>query len=132
MKASLILRPPTARNVPEWQGATPNAHIPLRVQVRLLLASGGRCASCTRRVGIGAEPHAFDHVTALVNGGSHAESNLQVLCTTCHAIKTRADVAEKSTVARKRQKHLGVKTRGRGFTSWRGMDGSIRRREDRA
>ena len=26
----------------------------------------------------------------------------------CHGIKTRADVAEKSTVARKRAKHLGL------------------------
>jgi 5-methylcytosine-specific restriction protein A len=64
---------------------------------------------------------AYDHITALCNGGRNAESNLQVLCSPCHGQKTGADIAEKSRVARKRAKFLGVapakrqKITSRGF-----------------
>ncbi len=43
------------------------------------------------------------------------ESNLAPACRNCCYGKTAEDVAEKSMVARKRQKHLGIKPKGRGF-----------------
>jgi 5-methylcytosine-specific restriction protein A len=65
---------------------------------------------------------AYDHITALCNGGRNAESNLQVLCSLCHGQKTGADVAEKSRVARKRAKFLGVAPAKRQKIQSRGFD----------
>jgi hypothetical protein len=51
----------------------------------------------------------------------------------CHAKKTKADVAEKAIVARKRQKHLGIRKPSRfpgsRDSGWKKkMDGSVVRR----
>lgn len=119
------------RSLPEWRGPTPDAAIPPRVKARIFERDGGRCRQCTRQVGAGREPFAFDHVVALANGGEHAEGNLQLLCQTCHAVKTRADVAEKSAVYRKRAKHLSIKKAARPMpgsraSKWkRRMDGTL-------
>lgn len=99
----------TGRRNDEWSHPSPDAAIPLRVKARIFLRDGGRCQSCTRRVGPGGEPFAYDHALALVNGGAHAESNLQLLCRECHAGKSRTDLAEKSRAYRKRVRHIGVK-----------------------
>lgn len=100
------------RLVPEWVGATPDAAIPPRVRARIVLRFNGHCPKCTRRLEPG--KYALDHIVALANGGRHAESNLQPLCVSpCHSEKTRADVAEKSVIAKKRNKHLGIKGRRR-------------------
>ena len=98
----------TGRRTDEWSHPSPDAAIPQRVKARIFLRDGGRCVTCTRRVGPGGEPYAFDHIVALVNGGAHAEHNLQLLCTHCHKGKTATDVAVKSAVYRKRAKHIGV------------------------
>ena len=81
------------------------------------------------------DSYRYDHIVALANGGENRESNLQILCMECHTIKTRVDVAEKSTVARKRQKHLGIKRKqsrpmaGTKASGWKKrMDGTIERR----
>lgn len=34
-----------------------------------------------------------DHIVALANGGTHDRANLQSLCSACHIIKTKQDVA---------------------------------------
>jgi hypothetical protein len=47
-----------------------------------------------------------------------------VLCSWCHPKKTAEDVAEKSLVATKRKKHLGIKKRS-SFRGWRRMDGTV-------
>lgn len=97
-----------SRTVNEWQGKNDDTTIPPRVKVRIFERDKGCCQSCGILVVGGVRP-AFDHVVALINGGENREANLQLLCVPCHAVKTKADVAEKSTVARKRQKHLGVR-----------------------
>lgn len=100
------------RTVPDWIGATPDTAIPPRVKVRIFERDGGRCQHCTRKVGPGFTPFAYDHVVALVNDGAHSEANIQLLCVECHANKTGRDVAEKSKVASVRAKHLGLKPKG--------------------
>jgi 5-methylcytosine-specific restriction protein A len=95
------------RAVDEWIATNDDQAIPARVKVRVFDRAGGRCATCTLTI-VGRLRPAYDHAIALVNGGSHRESNLQLLCVPCHAVKTRADVAEKSTTYRKRAKHIGV------------------------
>jgi 5-methylcytosine-specific restriction enzyme A len=111
------------RTVAEWEATNDNQAIPARVKVRVFDRAGGKCAECTLPI-VGKLRPAYDHIQALINGGKHAESNLQLLCVPCHAVKTRADVAEKSITARKRTKHLGIK-KPRTMTSWRKFDGTI-------
>lgn len=96
-----------SRATEEWIGAHDNQAIPTRVKVRVRDRAGGKCAQCTLEV-VGKLRPAYDHIQALINGGRHAEFNLQLLCVPCHAQKTKADVAEKSVTARVRSKHLGI------------------------
>ena len=113
-----------SREIPEWEATNDNQAIPARVKVRVFTRAGGVCAECTLPIRGKLLP-AYDHIQALINGGKHAESNLQLLCVPCHALKTKADVAEKSYTYRKRVKHLGIK-KPRTMTRWRRFDGSIR------
>jgi 5-methylcytosine-specific restriction protein A len=112
-----------SRATPEWIGASDDQAIPARVKLRVFEAAAGKCCDCTLPIRGKLRP-AYDHIQALINGGSHRESNLQLLCVPCHAIKTREDVAGKSVTARKRTKHLGIK-KPRTIRSWRRFDGTI-------
>jgi len=122
------------RKVSEWIGTNDDQAIPARVKLRVFQRHGGECAICTLHIR-GALLPAYDHIVALINGGENRESNVQLLCVPCHKIKTGADVAEKSKVARVRAKHLGIKTPKRnpmpgskasGFR--KRMDGRVERR----
>lgn len=110
------------RATDEWIGAHDDAAVPSRVQVRVFGRDNGRCKICTRKVGIGGEPFQLDHRVALVNGGSHCESNLQIVCVECHKDKTKQDVAVKAKTARIRKRHLGIK-KPRTITRWRKFNG---------
>lgn len=110
------------RAIPEWIAKHDDEAIPPRVKVRLFDAAGGQCQECGRMLR-GADRPEYDHVVALINGGEHRESNLRVLCLWCHKGKTRADVAEKSRVYRKRKSNVVRKPRS--ITGWRRFDGSI-------
>ena len=107
----------TSRSVAEWVGKASEA-VPPRVRVRVFEAAGGRCAVCSRKI-TASDTWQADHIVALINGGENRERNLQCLCGWCHKAKTRADVAEKSVIARSRAKHLGIRKpsrlQGRGF-----------------
>ena len=111
------------RAVDEWIGANDDQAIPARVKIRVFDRAGGVCAECTLRIQGKLRP-AYDHKQALINGGQHRESNLQLLCVPCHAVKTKADVAEKAVTARVKQKHLGIK-KPRTITRWRNFRGEI-------
>lgn len=100
------------RTVPPWVAKSDDQSIPDRVKLRLFLRADGKCAGCTRKLNSGDRWQA-DHIIALVNGGLHAETNLQVLCDWCHKKKTRQDVAEKAHVNKRRATHIGIKKRGR-------------------
>jgi 5-methylcytosine-specific restriction protein A len=104
----------TGRSVPEWIGATPDTPVPPRVKDRVFLRFDGRCHACTRKVRPG-EPWTCEHLKALINGGENRENNLGITCENCLPDKNAADVAEKSLVARKRAKHLGLKKAKRPF-----------------
>jgi 5-methylcytosine-specific restriction protein A len=97
----------TGRSTPEWIGATPDSAIPARVRARVFLAHDGICHISGRKIRPG-EAWQCDHVKALINGGLNRESNLAPALVDAHKAKTRADVAEKSVIARKRAKHLGI------------------------
>lgn len=100
----------TARALDEWVGKTADSVIPPRVKARIMERQGNCCSNCGNTFSAYLRPE-FDHTVALVNGGQNRESNITALCDLCHAPKTREDVAEKSAVARKRAKHLGLDNR---------------------
>jgi 5-methylcytosine-specific restriction endonuclease McrA len=99
-----------SRSINGWVAKHDDEGIPPRVQLRVFQNFGGNCAKCTRKLEPG--KWACDHVVALINGGPHAESNLQPLCVSpCHSAKTREDVAIKSVVYRKAASHAGIRLR---------------------
>lgn len=121
------------RSVPLWIGKTEDEPIPPRVKLRVFERHNGICHLSGRKIMAG-EAWDCDHITALINGGTHSEDNLAPALRKFHKIKTAEDVAEKSLVATKRKKHLGLKKSrnpipgGRG-TKWkRKMDGTVEKR----
>lgn len=106
-----------------WVARHDDQAIPPRVKLRLFERAEKRCQVCTGLI-IGKLTPEYDHKVAIINGGEHAEHNLQVLCSECHKVKTRADVAEKSVMARKKIKASGIKKRT-SFRGWRKMNGDI-------
>ena len=118
-----------SREVPEWKGKTDDAAIPPRVRVRVFDRFGGRCHLSGRLIRAG-EAWDCDHIIALANGGEHRESNLAPALKAPHREKTKADVAEKADVYRKRAKHLGIKRPSRFLGSRdskfkKKMDGTV-------
>lgn len=119
-----------SREVPEWRGKNDDTAIPPRVKLRVFDRCGGRCFSCTNLI-VGKLLPAYDHIKALVNGGEHRETNLQLLCVPCHKLKTQADVAEKSEVYEKRLKAVGIDSprksiQSRGFAKARPQSSASR------
>lgn len=98
---------PAGRAVPEWIATHPDQAIPTRVKLRIWNRCEGRCGLTGKKLMPG-DAYDFDHITALVNGGEHRETNLHVVCRIAHREKTKADVAIKAKVARVRAKHLGL------------------------
>ncbi|MFE3838917.1 HNH endonuclease [Pseudogemmobacter sonorensis] len=97
------------RTIPEWHGRTDDSAPPARVKARIVMAQGGICAcGCGVKLGVAGEGVEFDHTMALILGGENRETNLRALRRPCHKRKTAHDVAQKSTEARKRGKHLGI------------------------
>jgi len=97
----------TGRSTPEWIGASPDSPIPPRVRARVFLAHDGICHISKRKIRPG-EAWQCDHVKALINDGENRESNLAPALVQPHKEKTKADVAEKVIIARKRAKHIGT------------------------
>jgi 5-methylcytosine-specific restriction protein A len=85
------------RQLPEWIGTHPGVAIPPRVKLRIWERCKGACGLSGRKIMPGDRPE-YDHIIALVNGGEHRESNLQVVIADKHKIKTAADVAEKARI----------------------------------
>ena len=125
------------RALPEWIGKTDDTPAPPRVKARIIAAQDGKCAcGCGQKLGLAGERIDFDHTQALILGGENRESNLRALRQPCHGEKTRADVAQKATEARKRNKHLGLNKPkatlpGSKGSKWkRKVNGEVVRRDD--
>jgi 5-methylcytosine-specific restriction protein A len=96
------------REVPEWIGRTPDTPVPPRIRRRIYDRCNGVCYLSKRTIRPG-EAWELEHKIALCNGGENRESNLAPALVGPHKEKTKADLAEKSKVARVRNKHLGIK-----------------------
>jgi len=102
----------TARSVPEWIGATPDAQPPLRVKLRVFERHNGVCHVAKRKIRAG-EPWECDHILAIINGGENRESNLAPILKDKHKAKTAADVRTKSKTAAMKAANLGLKPKSR-------------------
>lgn len=109
------------RSVNEWIAEHDDQKIPDRVRLRIFERDQGRCQTCNGKIWGGRWQ--LDHRIALINGGRHAETNLQVICECCHKNKTWADVRQKSKNARIRMRHLGIRKPGRKIC-YRRFDGT--------
>lgn len=106
------------RAVPEWIGKTDDARAPTSVQLRVTDRQDGHCMECPTRTGL-----QCDHIEPLADGGQNRESNLQMLCTYHHKLKTGREAMERGKVRRVKAKHIGIK-KPRSITGWRRFDGS--------
>ncbi len=102
------------RTVEEWEGKSDDTPAPPRVRARIFEREKGICHLSGRKIAVG-ELWDLDHRIAICNGGRNVESNLFPALRDKHREKTATDVAEKSRVARKRSKHLGIKQPSRTF-----------------
>lgn len=99
------------RSLPEWIGETDDTPIPPRVKLRIFDRFNKACAECRRPV-VGRLLPAYDHIKPLIGGeGRNIESNIQLLCSECHAAKTATDVAEKSAIYQKRARRMKLTRR---------------------
>ena len=62
-----------------------------KIRLRIRERDGYQCQSCKVAVLAGI----VDHKVALVNGGTNADSNLQLMCAECHRIKTATDLGHR-------------------------------------
>lgn len=97
------------RAVTEWIATHPDQKIPERVKLRIWAREGGVCYLTGRKIMPG-DARDFDHKIALINGGQHRESNIFPVLRDKHKEKSKADVAEKATIAAIQAKHIGVKS----------------------
>lgn len=79
--------------------------------------------------------HHDDHVNPDGNGGDNTLENCACVCHTCHAYKTKNDVARIAKMKRQRDRNQGIKRRkgppmpgSRDSVFKRKMDGSVERR----
>lgn len=61
------------------------------IRKRILIRDAYQCRHCSRVCGSLKEAH-IDHITPKRLSGSNDESNLQVLCASCHAKKTKGEM----------------------------------------
>ena len=121
------------RAVPEWIGKTDDTPAPPRVRLRVFDRYSGICYLTGRKIRAG-EAWDVEHVIAIINGGQNREGNMAPALKAPHRLKTNADLAEKSKVATKRKKHLGIKRQGQPIPGSRRsglkkhMDGRVTRR----
>lgn len=111
------------RSVPEWRGKTHDSKIPQRVRLRIFERYEGKCYLTGRQIRAG-DKWEVDHITALANGGEHAESNMAPVLALAHREKTKLDRRTQAKTGRQRKRHLGIK-RPSSFRGWRKMNGEI-------
>lgn len=94
---------------------------PAKVKVAAFERAKGRCEKCTAVIRHGAE---YDHRIADGIGGEPTLENCQVLCKTCHGLKTATeDIPKVAKSKRVRAKHINARDKRGGFKGWRNFRG---------
>lgn len=87
--------------------------------------SGGHCESCGVKIRPGNGPH-YDHRIPDIVGGEPTIENCQVLCRSCHGVKTATkDVPAIAKTKRIRNRHVNADDRRPGFKGWRKFSGEV-------
>lgn len=95
------------RSVPEWIGKTPDAKVPSKVRLRVLMRYQGRCYLTGRKIRPG-DDWDLDHVKSLHRGGEHRESNLAPAIKAAHREKTSQENTDDAKADRTHLKHVGA------------------------
>src|SRR5262245_20905755 len=83
---------------------------PAKVCALAFERANGRCEKCAARLVVG--KFQYDHVVADALGGEPTLENCQVLCSSCHGIKTPIDTTKAAKVKRQTRKLVaGIKRR---------------------
>ena len=117
--------------IPEADHSTEDRAVSQAMKQRVRDEQGGICA----RSWCEAPALDVDHIIALWNNGTNARSNLEALCTVCHAQKTKAEAAlrakakaqggETGQWARRQKNGSRLKSGGFDKTLTKGMDGKV-------
>lgn len=78
------------RSVEEWIGASPDAKVPPRVQLRVLRRFNNKCYLTSIIIADG-QKFDLEHIRPLEEGGEHRESNLAPVLRLAHEIKTAVE-----------------------------------------
>jgi 5-methylcytosine-specific restriction enzyme A len=94
-----------------------------KTMAQAALRADGHCENCTTRLTTGG--FHYDHITPDALGGEPTLENCQVLCKSCHGLKTtKADVPQIAKAKRRERNHFGIK-RPRSIRQWRRFNGTI-------
>lgn len=87
---------------------TRRAEFSRRTKLNTWDRAGGACEDCGRKLfpGDGAE---YDHRVTCEQGGDNSEANCVLLCTGCHALKTKKDAKVSAKSRSVRAGHIGAK-----------------------
>ena len=97
---------------------------PMR-RLKIFERAQGKCHICYCRIQPGQKWEA-EHIVPLALDGKDDESNLAPVHEFCHALKTKADVADIARAKRRKAKHLGIKKRSQWQSKWRKkMNGEV-------
>ena len=89
-----------------------------KIKVDAFTRAGGKCEKCTGHLYAG-KVH-YDHRIPDAMGGEPTLANCDVLCASCHGVKTRTlDVPAIAKVKRIRAKHIGAKRSAWPTSKWR-------------
>jgi 5-methylcytosine-specific restriction endonuclease McrA len=121
-----------SRAIPEWVAKHDDQAIPERVMERVLKRQRNAdgipvCPLCNVviRPGDGVD---YDHETPLIDGGSHAESNLRAVHRKCHRLLTARQAQTRAEERSQFRAVYGIKRSGNGFATNR--NGKFKKRMD--
>jgi hypothetical protein len=114
------------------------------LKLQVLVANGGRCCRCDKRLGKGDTE--FDHVLPVWMGGLTELGNLLPMCAACHSKKTALDAADRAKTKRLQLKNMphsdenvepkpgrnAIRNKGFDPTKTRRFDGKVVAREARS
>lgn len=95
-----------------------------KVMAEAALRANGQCECCTRRLMTG--DYHYDHIIPDALGGEPLLGNCQVLCRSCHSVKTTKEDVPRIAKAKRNFKKAKDIHKPRTITRWRRFDGSIR------
>jgi hypothetical protein len=93
------------REVAPWIGRTDDSMPSRDVRLRISARQGDCCALCRTPLGPKNRGHC-DHIIPLADEGENVESNLQMICATCHERKTSGEATVRAKVRRTKASNI--------------------------